>query len=754
MSTFEATYLRIQGAAERHAAAWFAVLALLVLLAGSGLARLELDLSFRPLFASGAGIAAPTEEFEQVFGQSSGAWVSAVLENHGLPGPDFLRSLEHLTETAENVDGITDVLSLTSMQVPQWQSGQLSFAKPIPTYLLDAEEGEELQFQYDELLDGTRFVNWLVSEDGNKLILSGRLDRPLEDLEGRRTAVRAFEASLRDSAPPEVELHFSGVSFVELVYEKQVLKDQLAATAITSALLLVLLYWTFGSLPLVLVCLTPVGVAIPITLGIMGWAGQPVTLINTAIPIVILVIGIADAVHMINAWLDARRAGCAPVQATEHMHAVTARACLFTTVTTMAGFAALTVARLDAVGGFGLSVAVGIFVAWLANQGILPAILRRYSNESVARPSLVNRYADAFVSRTIRVSISKAGHIVTGGVALTIACVMLIPSLQINQKFNEELPAAHPVSTSQSILEQEFGGFLGPEISVRRLDGSSMIDSEAAEKLNEFIAALRDLPDTHHVWSVNDLLPGRVAQEEKADALAALRASPVSAQLSRELINADNSRLAIILRIGDIGTQYAAAYRDSIYELAGETWDDSYEVEVVGQWWLAQHGMRLLLSDMLMSFATALLIVAPLMWFALRDSRLLLAAACANALPLLVPLAFMALAGMTLRIGTAVVLALALGIVVDNTLHIIIRLRTALAKNDDVDTALTDGLRGTGRAVLFTTIALVGGFLSMLANDLLAIRDMGLVAAVTILAAMLADLVLLPAVYTVNRQPA
>ena len=158
--------------------------------------------------------------------------------------------------------------------------------------------------------------------------------------------------------------------------------------------------------------------------------------------------------------------------------------------------------------------------------------------------------------------------------------------------------------------------------------------------------------------------------------------------------------------------------------------------------------LRLLLSDMLTSLATAMLIVLPLLWLARRDMRLFAAACAANMLPLMLPLAFMAATGISLRIGTVVVLALALGVVVDNTsAHHLVRLRTAQRAAAGGQPDMQRAMRGTGRAVLFTTIALIGGFLSMLTNDLLAIRDMGLVAAVTIFGAMLADLLFLPAVY-------
>jgi len=251
-------------------------------------------MSFRPLFASGADIAEPTEEFEQVFGQSSGAWIVAILENGGSSKPEFVRATARLSELARDIPQVTEVLSLTTLRIPQWHRSALSFVAPIPAYLLDPAEQEELESQYDDLLDGTRFVNWLVSADGRRLLLAARLDLPLDDLDGRRGVVNEFEALLRAKAPADINLYFSGVSVVELAYERQVLEDQLIATAITSVVLMLLLFWTFGNVRSVLVCLTPVTLAIPATLGIMGWLGQPVTIINTVIPAIILVIGVAE----------------------------------------------------------------------------------------------------------------------------------------------------------------------------------------------------------------------------------------------------------------------------------------------------------------------------------------------------------------------------------------------------------------------------------------------------------------------------
>lgn len=746
MSLFDSGYRAAHFACASRPRTALAAAGLAFLAASAGLWRSDLDLSFRPLFASGEDIAGPTREFEGVFGQSSGAWIAAVIERDGTPLPELLRTLDRLTQAAAGIPQVTEVMSLTAVRVPLWQRGALAFAAPLPAYLLEPGEEAELEAQYGELLAAGAFTGRLVSADGQRLLVAARLGLPLDDLDGRRVAVHRFRDAVEGGAPAGMRLHFGGVSVVELAFETQVLRDQLLATALTVLVLGGLLLAVLGSWPAVLACLLPVAAAVPATLGLMGWLGQPVTIINTVLPALILVIGVSDAVHMLLAWQQARAAGADRLAAVDTMLAVTGRACFYTTLTTVAGFLALQSAVLESVGSFGRCAALGILLAWLSNQLLLPWLLRRVAVRHEAPHGVTLRLADRSIDLAFRAAAKRPHRVVTVAAAAAVAACFTLPLLDVDQHFNEELPAAHPVSRAQAVLERDFGGFLGPEISLRRVDGGSMLDGDGIARLDAFVADLRALPETTEVRSIRDLLPRSVPAAERGAALAALRAHPQTGAQTRELISAGHDRLAIIVRTGDIGTARAAAYRERIRELLHAHWNTRFETGIVGQWWLAQHGMRLLLRDMLAGIATALLLVLPFLWLAIRERRLFVAAAAANLLPLMLPLAFMALSGITLRIGTAVVIAIALGIVVDNTLHIALRLRADRA-GESADERLRRALDGSGRAVLFTTLALVGGFLSMTANELTAIRHMGIVAAVTFVGAMLADLVVLPAAY-------
>jgi predicted RND superfamily exporter protein len=119
------------------------------------------------------------------------------------------------------------------------------------------------------------------------------------------------------------------------------------------------------------------------------------------------------------------------------MLSTTGKACFFTTVTTMGGFAALLSAELESVGSFGLSVAIGIFVAWLTNQVLLPWLLRRVDAGRGFPGGVVNRYADKVINLSIHHSIGHPRSVVVAGLLFAVACSFMIPKVDIDQYFNE-----------------------------------------------------------------------------------------------------------------------------------------------------------------------------------------------------------------------------------------------------------------------------------------------------------------------------
>lgn len=226
-----------------------------------------------------------------------------------------------------------------------------------------------------------------------------------------------------------------------------------------------------------------------------------------------------------------------------------------------------------------------------------------------------------------------------------------------------------------------------------------------------------------------------------------LRAHPELSWWVGSVISPDQTEAAVLVRVRDLGTRRSLALVSVVEEEARRTLGPAYRVEVAGQWRLAQEGMASLLADMRSSFLASCLFVLPLLLVAVGRGRLFLLGALANVAPVLAALGVMVALGVTLRVGTAMILAVALGIAVDDTLHLLCRLVEEERRGGPRRQIARRALSSTGRALFMTTAVLVVGFVSMTASELLALRDMGLVAAATLLVALLVDVVGLPALY-------
>tara|TARA_B110000438_G_C15690777_1_gene596667 strand:- start:99 stop:1067 length:969 start_codon:yes stop_codon:yes gene_type:complete len=322
----------------------------------------------------------------------------------------------------------------------------------------------------------------------------------------------------------------------------------------------------------------------------------------------------------------------------------------------------------------------------------------------------------------------------------------------MDQKFNEEVQLEHPIRFNQMLLEQEFTGFLGPEVSVKIINDNHLWDTDVMDNLSSFESALRNHPDILQVRSYLSYVPDDIPDSLVKIFLKDLRDDPILKYQIQEVITLDGKWASVIVRTKDMGTKKAKIFKDWIKEISTRELGPNFEVEMVGQWWLAQRGMMNILNDMLSSFVTACILILPIMALLLRNMRLFFISLLPNIFPMLAALAFMAIAGISVRIGTAMILAIALGIAIDDTIHFMIHLREQDSKSNDRNEIVKLTIAQTGKAILYTSVILVIGFISMLSNDLIAIQDMGIVASFTIIIALLSDLFFVPAIYLIGKK--
>jgi predicted RND superfamily exporter protein/long-subunit acyl-CoA synthetase (AMP-forming) len=745
-----------------------ALVAAVVAAGAVGTARMRIDMSFRPTFTGDRRELQRTADHEAIFGQVGFRDLVAIVDARGTSLPAAFVAFGDLAGRLRAIPNVKEVRDPTSFPFFD-RDGMLR-----PTGIAGAlAPGEGLGSPaawplIEDLVRAPTARRLMVGDDGRRFAITASLDIPNEDFARRRTAVTAFRAvvgawSRETGLPTQV----TGYPEVEQVYAEEILGSVLRSIGALLLVMVALLFIYFRRWTDVVTCLCGVTLAVPIVLGSMAALGQPFSIVNSQVLTLVLIVGIGQALHHQEEYRRRREAGRDHDDANREAFAILVWPSLVTGLATAAGFAALLAADMRAIWSFGLSTAMGVAVVYVLNWMVVPRLIARFYRGAPAEAFRARAsWTLSMVARADRLLRRHPRGVTVAFLAATVGLGAAgVSRLSIDQKVNEELAVGHPALRAQATYEGSLAGFLGPELSIRpTAPGGSIRD--VSDELVRFVNRLCDMPEVRYVASPLDLLPQSLLSPE-AHGKACWRAGgelgwgpaarrgaagPGIAGLAAALLSEDGTRASVVVRVADLGTARTLPFVDRIRAAARETMPHA-QIEPVGQWWLAQQGMNRLSRDVMLSAVTALFVILPIMWLGIRDRALFIAAIPPTVLPVIATLGFMGLAHITVRIGTAMILAIALGLAADDTVHLSARIRDRVRAGCDVTSAVSATLLRTGRPCSFSSYVLIAGFGSMMFSSLLALREMGLIAMFTMSFALAADLVLGPSIYLLLRRP-
>jgi uncharacterized protein len=743
----------------RARALLLAALAAGVLAGLVGLFNLRIDMSFRPVFTADRTELHKTSEFESAFGRAGFNELIAIVDVGDASDPGALATVSELARDLEKLPNVTSVREPRTFPYvdsrgvfhPAGVADQLDAMPSVP-------EGRAI---LQDLLSSPAARRTVFGDGNHHVAVSAQFDIGTSDFREWRSADREFRDTVQHwSALHGTSAMVTGYPDVEQVYAHEVLVSVLRGIAVLVVAMVVVLFVYFRRIRDVVICLAGVTLAVPIVFGLMYLLGQPFSIVNSQVLTLVAIVGIAEALHHQQEYLRRREAGRDHAAANRESFAILLWPAFMTGLSTVAGFAALLIADMNAIWSFGLCTSIGVMVVYAVNWITVPALVDLFYRNTDSLAPVSDR------SWTLRVLM--AGNRLVQRRPATVLLVFLavtigfgavgISRLSVDQKVNEELPTRHPSVVAQSTFEHEFAGFLGPELWIRPHAGTPLAGQ--AEDMARLVNRLCAMPEVRFVASPLDLVPqlaagtapdGKACHRQPGDLTFALgarsgAAGPLSQQLAEALLDRSGGQAAVLVRVGDMGTAKSTAFAHHVLDAAREEMPRA-DVDLVGQWWLAQQGMRSLSLEMMLSAVTALLLILPIIWMAIRDRRLALASVVPTILPVVAALGFMGLAGITVRIGTAMILAISLGLAADDTVHLSVRIRDRIRTGSDPASAVTAVLARTGRPASFSSYVLILGFATMMFSSLVALQEMGLVAAFTMAFALLSDLIVGPAIF-------
>lgn len=597
----------------------------------------------------------------------------------------------------------------------------------------------------------------LVSEDGNAAAVNISLNLKEEGKAAALAeAVNATRALLADVALeyPDVELHLAGLALTEQTLAEVTAADGASLIPLLFVVVLVAAALFLRSAWAALCTLVTVILSIVVGMGFAGWVGFGINSVSVSAPTIIVTLAVADCIHLLSAFLARLREGKEKRAALEESLRHKLYPIVLTSLTTAVGFLSMNFSESPPFGELGTISAAGVIGALWVTLGVLPALLLllpfRAGGGAVSTWKMTG-LAD-FVT-------GQSTLVLAVGAVLVVGLVSCISRMELNDDpagyFSEDIA----LTKALSVVEDKLAGTQHVYFSLDSGAAEGVSDPAYLERVANFVAWLRAQPEVTNVDSFTDTLK-RLNQVMHGDDPAWYRLPD-----SRELA-------AQYLLLYEISVPYG---QDVTYQVSADK--AALKVSVVlrnqksrvvdfeqrARDWLAANapnqatrgaghavsfasiGLNNIYS-MLYGSAFAIALVSLCLLVAFRSVRFGIVSVVPNLFPALLALGAWSALVQEVNMAASTVFAATLGIVVDDTTHMLVAYRNArVTRGMDAAAAIRSTYESVGHALVTTTLALAAGFAVLTQSDFSVNATSGSLMAMTILIALAIDLLLLPA---------
>jgi len=533
----------------------------------------------------------------------------------------------------------------------------------------------------------------------------------------------------------------------------------------TIALIAVFLGLMFRRISGVILPLLVVVFSLISTVGLMGWFHQPLQLPTVILPSFLLVVAVGDAVHFLAYFYRFYEQSKDKEAAIRGAMGHCGLPMLLTALTTAAGLLSFAGSDLKPLSNLGLFSASGVMLAFCYTITLLPAALRliplKLKDTQKNAPMKQDRRGkllEAFAN--VSIAHSKV-VIVTAGVILA-SSVYFASHLKFSHDPLEWLPKSMESYGATKLIDQKMGGTIGVDIIIdsgheNGLHNPKLLSTLAnlMDTLGEYrdgvvavgkVTGLTDLlRETHRALNGGDDefykipdTPEAIAQE------LSLFENSGSDDLSQVVDRSfRKTKVRVIMPWFD-ALKYAPFIK-TVTHTFREGLKGQAEVIVTGLIPIMGETLDGVIRTTAESYAIVLCVISVLMILLLRDVRLGFMSMFPNLLPILFMMAVMQLMAFPLDMFTMLIASIAIGIVVDDTVHFMYHYQHSYKETRNSTTAIQNTLQGAGRAMLVTSLVLAGGFGVFCLSDMSNVQNFGFLTAGTIALALLADFLLAPA---------
>jgi uncharacterized protein len=702
------------------------------------------------------------ERFRGEFG--GGRTLLIALRSDRLFTPEGLGFVRAVTEDIKRIDYVQRVDSLATANVVRslpagddLESGGLE----VQPLLDDYESAAGAEAIRRRALDDDLFRGDLVSEDGTVTAIAVTFDEDHIDAV-RGPTIDRIKAAVDSQLPKGMQALYNGSIEISEAYNRVTLSNTALFTPPILLLIVLGVYVMFRSRKITLLVVVSILISVVWTMGLYALMGFKYNVLASMLPALILVLAVADDVHIVQHFIhelrDSRSAEQAFISSVQHLWLPLFGA----SATTALGLLSLATSHVHAVRMFGIGSAVGVMVDFVMSLVFLPTLLTMVQPETSPPPQ--ERWLLGPMRGVSAFSVRHAKPVL--GVLLATAAVAIagIAHLHVDTNHINFFADRHPLHQSADLIDRQLAGVYSFNVMLEG-EPDSMKSPDVLERMERLRVRLERLPYVKKVVSVADyvkrvnrelnggvveaaVLPG--SAEAIAQELFVFELSDVGRTELTRHVASDYSRGQISVKLASMSSDLVFEQINAAEGLAREVFAGSGVHPVVtGSGRIFSTLDHYLVTSQVSSFATAFLTVFGVIFMMFRSARFGMLAVVANTVPVLAVLGVMGWLDISLNVATVMVASVALGIVDDDTIHFIGRYRREAAAGASTAEAIELATIHEGRASLTTAIINSVAFSVMMLSDYRPTAWFGSLMALTMVMAFLAEVFIVPAVIAV-----
>src|SRR5213080_4666571 len=688
--------------------------------------------------------------------------------------PSTIVKIARVTDALAKVPGVESVLSITNVVDPTAYFA--SAARLLPRIPPTPDEVEA----FKRRLAATPLVGKnLIADDlrGAAIVVffKSLTDAQYLDLGVDRRIMEILAAE----AGPEA-LVYTGAAHVKQAAVDLMRRDIARFTPIALALMLLVLWLSFGTLRGIFLPVLAVAMALVWTLGVIVLAGKALTFGTSVLPPLLLVVGSSYAIHVMARYYEQVAAGARPDEMVVRAFARVWLPLTISAVTTVIGFGSLMVNRITAIWDLGLFAVVGVVCLTVTCLTFLPAGLQLMpARLRSARSGKISPTLSENLRRLGERAFAKRREILWGAAALALVALAGAWRIRVDSDFLYYFEPRSEVRRANETINQKIVGSNPFYIVIDGGAPGALRRWEVVKLIKDLQGFLARQPGITSSISVVDYLEvleagfnkqaegGDLVIDEQGNLVPAEAPKPFwqdpkslgplldtmmkSPETFKSLVTKDFSRASIRVRTNLSGSRRIEETLDLIRRYVAERFPAQIPVTLTGTLVLLTGTTWDIVAGQIKSLTLALGIIFLVMTAMFLSAKIGFFAILPNVLPIMIFFGVMGWLGILLNLGTSLIAAIALGIAVDSTIHYMARLNLELRGETDQAAAIVRTLRTVGVPIVYTTIALFFGFLTFALSNFIPIRNFGVLAGVTMATALGTNLVLLPALLSTTK---